>query len=111
MDADLQMKFNEARCHSMRVTWRHKHHNQFHFDYSLHNPTFENVQSIKYLGITSLTTQKSKWVLGQETEEVPQSQTNPKRCEERHIKYFHVPLQDGKKIKVKQPFLSSSVKN
>ena len=22
----------------------HKHHNQFHFDYSLHNQTFENVQ-------------------------------------------------------------------
>ena len=45
-EADWQMKLNEARCHSMRVTWRHKHHNQFHFDYSLHNPTFENVQSI-----------------------------------------------------------------
>ena len=26
--------------------------NQFHFDYSLHNPTFGNVQSIKYIGIT-----------------------------------------------------------
>ena len=64
-----------ARCHSMRVTWRHKHPNQFHFDYSLHNPTFENVQSIKYLGITSLTTQKSKRVLGKVNEEMPQSQT------------------------------------
>ena len=31
---------------------RNKHHNQFHFDYSLHNPTFGNVQSIKYIGIT-----------------------------------------------------------
>ena len=41
-EADGQMKFNETRCHSMRVT-RNKHHNQFHFDYSLHNRTFGNV--------------------------------------------------------------------
>ena len=41
-EADGQMKFNETGCHSMRVT-RNKHHNQFHFDYSLHNPTFGNV--------------------------------------------------------------------
>ena len=35
----------------MRVT-RHQHHKQILFDYSIHNQTFENVQSAKYLGIT-----------------------------------------------------------
>ena len=45
------MKFNVAKCHSMRVS-RHQHHKQFLFDYSLHNQTLENVQSAKYLGIT-----------------------------------------------------------
>ena len=60
-EADEQMKFNEARCPSMRVT-RNKHHNQFHFDYSLHNPTFGNVQSIKYIGITITDNTKSKTV-------------------------------------------------
>ena len=49
-EADWQMKFNVAKCHSMRVT-RHQHHNQILFDYSLHNQTLENVQSAKYLGI------------------------------------------------------------
>ena len=50
-EADWQMKFNKAKCHSMRVT-RHQHHKQILFDYSLHNQTLENVQSAKYLGIT-----------------------------------------------------------
>ena len=50
-EADWQMKFNVAKCHSMRVT-RHQHHKQIFFDYSLHNQTLENVQSAKYLGIT-----------------------------------------------------------
>ena len=45
------MKFNVAKCHSMRVT-RHQHHKQILFDYSLHNQTLENVQSAKYPGIT-----------------------------------------------------------
>ena len=49
-EADWQMKFNVAKCHSMRVT-RHQHHKQILFDYSLHNQTLENVQSAKYLGI------------------------------------------------------------
>ena len=35
-EADWQMKFNAAKCHSMRVT-RHQHHKQILFDYSLHN--------------------------------------------------------------------------
>ena len=50
-EADWQMKFNVAKCHSMRVT-QHQHHKQFLVDYSLHNQTLENVQSAKYLGIT-----------------------------------------------------------
>ena len=50
-EADWQMKFNVAKCHSMRVTW-HQHHKHILFDYSLHNQTLENVQSAKYLGIT-----------------------------------------------------------
>ena len=41
-EADWQMKFNVAKCHSMRVT-RHQHHKQILFDYSLHNQTLENV--------------------------------------------------------------------
>ena len=47
------MKFNVAKCHSMRVT-RHQHHKQILFDYSLHKQTLENVQtqSAEYLGIT-----------------------------------------------------------
>ena len=45
------MKFNLAKCHSMRVA-RHQHHKQIFFDYSIHNQTLENVQSAKYLGIT-----------------------------------------------------------
>ena len=50
-EADWQMKFYVAKCHSMRVT-RHQHHKQILFDYSLHKQTLENVQSAKYLGIT-----------------------------------------------------------
>ena len=49
-EADWQMKFNVAKCYSLRVTW-HQHHKQILFDYSLHNQTLENVQSTKYLGI------------------------------------------------------------
>ena len=45
------MKFNVAKCHSMRVT-RHQHHKQILCDYLLHSQTLENVQSAKYLGIT-----------------------------------------------------------
>ena len=47
----LILKFNVAKCHSMRVA-RHQHHKQILFDCSLHNQTLENVQSAKYLGIT-----------------------------------------------------------
>ena len=49
-ESDWQMKFNVAKCHSMRVT-RHLHSNQIHFNYSLHQRTLEQAQSAKYLGI------------------------------------------------------------
>ena len=50
-ESDWQMKFNVAKCHSMRVT-RHYSHKQILHDYTLHQQTLENVQSAKYLGIT-----------------------------------------------------------
>ena len=43
------MKFNVAKCHSMRVT-RHYSHKQILHDNTLHQQTLENVQSAKYLG-------------------------------------------------------------
>ena len=50
-ETDWQMKFNDAKCHLMRVT-RHLPSNQIHFTYSLHQQTLEQVESAKYLGIT-----------------------------------------------------------
>ena len=41
-EADWQMKFNVAKCHTMRVTL-HQHHKPILFDYSLHNQTLEKV--------------------------------------------------------------------
>ena len=45
------MKFNVAKCHSMRVS-RHLPDKPFKFEYSLHQQILEQVQSAKYLGIT-----------------------------------------------------------
>ena len=50
-EAEWQMKFNVAKCHSMRVT-RHYSHKQIIHDYTLHQQTLENVHSAKYLDIT-----------------------------------------------------------
>ena len=50
-EANWQMKFNVAKCHSMRVTLHYSHKQIIH-DYILHKQTLENVQSTKYLGIT-----------------------------------------------------------
>ena len=50
-EADWQMKFNVAKCHSMRVS-RHLPDKQIKFEYSLHQQILEQVQSVKYLGIT-----------------------------------------------------------
>ena len=69
-EADWQMKFNVAKCHSMRVT-RHQHHKQILFDYSLHNQTLGNVQSAKYLGITI--SDNMDW--GQHISEIPSKAT------------------------------------
>ena len=45
------MKFNVAKCYSMRVT-KHALLKQIIHDYSLHIQVLENVSSAKYLGIT-----------------------------------------------------------
>ena len=45
------MKFNVAKCHSMRVT-RHPPDKHIQFEYTLHQQRLEQVQSAKYLGIT-----------------------------------------------------------
>ena len=52
-ETDCQMKFNIARCHSMRVT-RHPPDKQIQIDYSLHQQRLEQVQLAKScdLGIT-----------------------------------------------------------
>ena len=69
---DWQLKFNVAKCHSMRVT-RHQHHKQILFDYSPHNQTLKNVQSAKYLGITI--TDNMDW--GQHVSEISFKATKP----------------------------------
>ena len=46
-ETDWQMKFNIAKCHSMRVT-RHPPDKHIHFDYTLHQQRLEQVQSAKY---------------------------------------------------------------
>ena len=52
-EIDWQMKFNVAKCHSMRAT-RHPPDKHIHvqFDYTLHQQSLEHVLSAKYLGIT-----------------------------------------------------------
>ena len=50
-ESDWQIKFNVAKCHSMKVT-RHSPLKQIKYSYSLHNQTLEEVTSAKYLGIT-----------------------------------------------------------
>ena len=51
-ETDWQMKFNVAKCHSLRVT-RHLPDKQILFDYTLHQQKLEQVQSVKYLGLTN----------------------------------------------------------
>ena len=50
-EADWQMKFSVAKCHSMRMT-RHPPDKHIQFDYTLHQQKLEQVQSAKYLGLT-----------------------------------------------------------
>ena len=51
-ETDWQMKFIVAKCHSMRVT-RHPPDKHIQFDYTLHQKRSEQVQSAKYIGITT----------------------------------------------------------
>ena len=51
-ETDWQMKFNVAKCHSMRVN-RHPPDEHIQFDYTLHQQRLEQIQSAKYLGITT----------------------------------------------------------
>ena len=50
-ETDWQMKFNVAKCHSMRVT-QHLPDKQILFDNTRHQQKLEQVQSAKYLGLT-----------------------------------------------------------
>ena len=50
-ESDWQMKFNVAKCHSMRLT-RHSPLKQIKYSYILHYQTLEQVTSAKYLRIT-----------------------------------------------------------
>ena len=45
------MKFNVSKCHSMRVTRLHPSRH-IEFNYTLHQQTLEQIQSVKYLGLT-----------------------------------------------------------
>ena len=69
-ETDWQTKFYVAKCHSMRVT-RHIPSNQIHFNYSLHQKTFEQAQSAKNLGITI--TDNLEW--GQHVSEISSTAT------------------------------------
>ena len=54
-ETDWQMKFNVAKCHSMRVT-QHLPSNQIHFNYSLHQHTLERFDPSNTLYLLSLIT-------------------------------------------------------
>ena len=70
-ETDWQMKFNVAKCHSMRVT-RHLPNKQIRFDHPLHGQKLEQVQSAQYLGIT--VTVNLDW--GQHISEISSKATN-----------------------------------
>ena len=69
-ESDWQMKFNVAKCHSMRRT-RHSPLKQIKYKYILHNQTLEQVTSARYLEITI--TDKLDW--GQYLSEVSTTAT------------------------------------
>ena len=64
------MKFNVAKCHSMRVT-RLLTSNQMHFNCSLHQQTLEKVQSAIYVRITI--TDELEW--GQHVSDISSTKT------------------------------------
>ena len=49
-ETDWQMKFNVAKCYSMRVTW-HPPDKHIQFDYTLRQQGLERVQSARCLGL------------------------------------------------------------
>ena len=51
-EADWQIQFNVAKCHSMRLTRLYSHTHSILHVFTLHQLFLENVQSTKYLGIT-----------------------------------------------------------
>ena len=81
-ESEWQMKFNVAKCHSMRVS-----HNpldkQIKFDYSLHQHTLEHVHSAKYLGITI--TDNLDW--GQHISEITSKATRTLRFLRRNLAF------------------------
>ena len=60
-ETDWQMKFNVAKCHSMRVT-RDPPDKHIQFDYTLHQQRLEQVQSAKYLGLTITEMTQMTWI-------------------------------------------------
>ena len=50
-EMDWQMKFNVSKCHSVRLTRLHPSRH-IQFNYALHQPTLDQVQSAKYPGLT-----------------------------------------------------------
>ena len=82
-ETDWQMKFNVAKCHSMRVTRGSDKHIQF--DYTLHQQRLEQVQSAKYLGITI--TDDLDW--GQHISEISAKATKTMGFLRRNLAFAH----------------------
>ena len=72
LETDWQMKFNVAKCHSMKVT-RHLSGKQIQFNYSLHQQILEEVQSAKYLGTCITINDSLDW--GQHISEITSKTT------------------------------------
>ena len=83
-ETDWQMKFNVAKCHSMRVT-QHLPSNQIHCSYSLHQQTLEQIRSTKYLGLTI--TDDLEW--GQYTSEISYKATKTLGFLQRNLALAH----------------------
>ena len=87
-EADWQMKFNLAKCHSMRET-RHQHHKQTLFDNSLHNQTLKKVQPSKHLGVTI--TDSMDW--GQQVSKISSKATQTLDFPRRNLAFLsHFPI-------------------
>ena len=100
--ADWQMKFNVAKCHSMRVSL-HQHYKHILFDYSLHNQTLENVQSAKYLGITI--SDNMDW--GQHISEISSKATKTHGFFRRNLAFARKSTKEGAYIEMEMVLLSA----